>query len=742
MRHSVIAWLLLSSVSAFAELADSGWREVFTEEPFTGAPLGVAFVKGGLGVAWGYGSGVEVFDVRTGAMKEEFAGHRSLVTAGATAPSAKLVATGDASGRVLIWDGATRREVARIEGRAARARGIFWGPTAQHVAVVTDDLVMTLYRADNGKKILENTLPSFAGSEVHFSPDGERLTLVQREGVWDGRERESRMFVTEYDLVGGRAARKLRWDRRGGARDDEPYAGARVDARRQRVALLDGDEVVIWAIDGDREVCRIDGSADAVAWRKDGRLLVSRAGGLDVCNGESGRREKRYPGAAAMSALVASEDGRIVLGAGPRGAVLWKTDTGEDPQDIGPGFDIATGKTILVVRDAEGRATVIRTEDGAMSAIQGDPPDPDTGLPMIAVSPEDDVVLHCSSGRPSAWDFDGTTETPCGEPRQAAVAGVLVAGDVTLALGPRGFSARGRDGAQAFEGRGVPVRASGKWIAARAGGRLTVWNAETGKPAAEFDGAGAFDLSGDSVAVLADGDAVVFDLARDKERFRVSAARASAIALTLNGGRVAFDNGPIQAWDVPSQKKLWSSEARGPLDAARWHPGGAMLAALGTAGEFHFINDDGSLILSTTQASPPAGENALPFDFSRDGSLLAVSWTDGPRLYQLDKGVKAIVLARAPGTIRFAPAGDRWIVLGPGRCDVYEGGEFIDSLPAEDAAFLPTGAIVCATTTSIRIWDGRWRSEVRDAAGTRISVSEDGKRLAVADGTAVRVYEK
>jgi len=221
-------------------------------------------------------------------------GHRAPVTR-PRRPVLEADRVGDAAGVVRLWDAGTRREQAKIEVRGV-ASTRFSSARRGHIAVGDADRVLSVFRVETLGKMFDITLPSSGDSEVLFSPDGERVTIVMRESEWDGRELKSVLTIREHDLLSGRAPKKRQWNRRDGSRTRIPTPGLRVDAAARRAALLDEDEVLIWAIDEDREVARLDGSADAVAWRKDGKLMVSRASALELVNAESGRVEKKYAG--------------------------------------------------------------------------------------------------------------------------------------------------------------------------------------------------------------------------------------------------------------------------------------------------------------------------------------------------------------------------------------------------------------------------------------------------------------
>jgi WD40 repeat protein len=736
----VLAGLLLVCSPAFSQAP--AWREGNPSSPFPGAPLGVAMTRGGLVVSWGLGPRVDVWDGRTGEAAGAFAGHASDVTAAAVSGGTKNVASGDLAGAVRIWDPSTRRESLKIDGRPSAVRAISWSPSGKHLAVTTDDRAFTVYDASTGRKVFDNNLEPSGPSESQFSPDGQRLVLVQRAYAWDGRVLSSSLFVAEYDLESGRRLRNRRWDRRDGDPDARPYDGARADARARRAAIPDGDEVVIWSLESDAETARLDGRADALAWRRDGRLVAARGGGLAVVSAETGRVERTFQGGAHVTALVCSEDGHIAVGSAPGESWVWNMLKDVEPEPLGAAADVVVGPGLVVVRNPDGVSNAIRSEDGARRQLQGDPPDPATGLPLVAVSPDGGFVVHVATGRPASWPFDEPSEAACGEPRYMPVTRLFAAEGGVVAAGGGRWALFDDRGETLLAGAGLPLRARGRWLVTYAGLTLSVHDTVARRTTATFPGAGAFDLAERHLAVLAGGDAVVVDLDRNRETFRAAAGRATEIALSPTGARVAYDDGPLQAWDVPARRRLWTADFAGPLDGLRFHPDGAALAAL-AGNAFEFLDSTGAPLIRTADATPAGPDGALPFAFSSDGAWLAVSWTDGPRACDIRNRARTTVLRGPSGSVRFAPAGHRWILASPSRIDVLEGDEPEATLDdASDAAFLPEASLLVATARGARVWDRAWREALTVDPASKVAVSADGKRAWVAEGTKLRTFSR
>jgi len=166
-----------------------------------------------------------------------------------------------------------------------------------------------------------------------------------------------------------------------------------------------------------------------------------------------------------------------------------------------------------------------------------------------------------------------------------------------------------------------------------------------------------------------------------------------------------------------------------------------MVAALTQGGEFRLVNEDGTVALKTTDAVQP-DEHGAPFAFSPDGSRMALAWTDGLRYYDLEQGLKASILRGTAGAPEFAPRGDRWALRNGSALDIYEGPDLVESMSPDAAAFTPTGSLAVADRAGVRMWDGKWRGSVTTESATAVSVSEDGKRIAVAAGTKLLVFEK
>ncbi|NUN50702.1 MAG: WD40 repeat domain-containing protein, partial [Candidatus Brocadiae bacterium] len=264
-------WACLAVSAACA--ADAEWREVFAAEPFTGAPLRAGFA-GRHGFAWGDGRAVRTFDLESGKDRGAFLEHAAEVGAAAASPDGSRIASGDGAGTIRIWDASTRREVLKIEGPPGAVVEIRWTPTGGHLGWVTEDGWLTIARAENGRTVADYDIEPGAEGEFVVSADGKWARVLFVSSAWDGRENLATLRTVQWNLLDGGAPRKRTWERRDPDPGARPYTGARIDPRDGRVAFADGDDLVVWSMDDDREAFRLEGGAGPVAFPAEGDLLV------------------------------------------------------------------------------------------------------------------------------------------------------------------------------------------------------------------------------------------------------------------------------------------------------------------------------------------------------------------------------------------------------------------------------------------------------------------------------------
>jgi WD40 repeat protein len=118
-------------------------------------------------------------------------GHRAVVVSAAWSNDGKTVASGDSSGRIIVWDAKTMKETSRLE-LGARVAALALSRDGKNIAAVVVGKLAEFYRWDtakptNGMKPIHIDSSDFSGP-IHaclsFSPDGQQLTGSAINAAW------------------------------------------------------------------------------------------------------------------------------------------------------------------------------------------------------------------------------------------------------------------------------------------------------------------------------------------------------------------------------------------------------------------------------------------------------------------------------------------------------------------------------------------------------------------------------
>jgi WD40 repeat protein/DNA-binding SARP family transcriptional activator len=127
-----------------------------------------------------------IVDLASGAIAYTLEGHETTTEAVSYSPDGRWLATGDNNGVVMVWDNATRREVATFEHKG-RIHAVAFSPDGQRLATAGEDGKLTVWDIPDEKMLL--SLPTSSGLyDVTFMPDGLRVAGTHQDGattVWD-----------------------------------------------------------------------------------------------------------------------------------------------------------------------------------------------------------------------------------------------------------------------------------------------------------------------------------------------------------------------------------------------------------------------------------------------------------------------------------------------------------------------------------------------------------------------------
>jgi len=136
-------------------------------------------------------------------------GHATTVFSAAFSHDGKLLATGDGSATVKLWDVATGREEASVkitpvQGSHAAIMDLDFSPDGKTLAMGCDDQTIRLRDVATRKEKLVLSRGYFPNT-VKFSPDGATLAwAVSNPGTSEPKAEETRYVVVLWDLAAGR----------------------------------------------------------------------------------------------------------------------------------------------------------------------------------------------------------------------------------------------------------------------------------------------------------------------------------------------------------------------------------------------------------------------------------------------------------------------------------------------------------------------------------------------------------
>jgi WD40 repeat protein len=316
----------LEAVRIVPDEAESGLRRRFESHPHLSAFLlghrdavwSVAFSPDGKRLASAsLDRTVVLWDLASRKPTAPLEGFAGKVHCVAFSPDGKRLASANEDKAVIVWDVESRERLATLAGHREAVVDVAFSPDGKRLASASEDQTVILWDVDSQKRLA--TLPGYKGAvySVAFSPDGKQLASANNDKA-----------VILWDVDSGKQLDTLK-----GHEDTVFSVAFSPDGKRLASASRD-KTVILWDVASRKQLPPLQGHKDIVfglAFSPDGKRLVSASKDktLILWSVASGRKLATLQGhKAAVESVAFSPDGKLLASASDdQTVILWDVES-------------------------------------------------------------------------------------------------------------------------------------------------------------------------------------------------------------------------------------------------------------------------------------------------------------------------------------------------------------------------------------------------------------------------------
>ncbi|HXY37143.1 MAG TPA: protein kinase, partial [Planctomycetaceae bacterium] len=272
--------------------------------------------------AWEYGYLLTRFTQN----QRTFRGHKAGVTSTSFSADGKRVVSSSEDGTVKVWETASGRLLATIDGQHGPVFSAAFSPDGKQIVSGSFGNTLSVWDLSNGRELLARTVHTRAVSSVAFGPDGKRIV----SGSWD-------KTLKIWDAVSGQELQTLK---------GHTAAVTRASFNRDGTQIVSAGEdmtIRLWDVSSGRELRTIKGAGKAV-WKPVWNVAVSSKGDrlvsgggegtVQIWNATTGKPTVKANSADSLGIVpcvtFSPDDKRIAAGNGRCTIKLWDAENGRE----------------------------------------------------------------------------------------------------------------------------------------------------------------------------------------------------------------------------------------------------------------------------------------------------------------------------------------------------------------------------------------------------------------------------